>query len=289
MQNLHTYTLNPSAPLPYGLWLNLPFRTKGSTAIRSEAKRYGARFLPSAKPHQWWLPSRFITQTVVDWFNSHNAIVGERQAPEYNTTIKWSDIYHTMNFTVILRLPYEQKDIAKADGAFWDSYERAWYFPKKNFSEALFNKYAGMKAIGRVIYPASNVPSLLFFIDDMGTATPKAVPATPVAAAPAPVAFATRAIYTMQKHYDHHRLGGINMLMKFLMHTDSTVTVLPYINGKQCHKDATYDGIMVDTVMSLTGVSKNMVGFNTLLREHIKKEDARVLWDSLVMQGFLSN
>lgn len=286
MQNSRTYTPNPSAPLPYGLWLDLPFRTKGSTAIRSKAKALGARFVPNAKPYQWWLPCRFITQDSLDWFNSVNAIVGERQAPVFNTSIKWSDIDHTKTFTVILRMPYDQKDIAKSDGAFWDSYEKAWYFPKKNFTEDLFNKYAKMKAISRVIYPAYNTPSrLMFFTDDMGAGVTTA--ATPVAVSESENKNNSRHSHILEKHYNHHRLGCIRMSLQFMIHTDDSVTTIPYIDSKPCRGDKKYDGIMVDTVKSLTnGTPKNMVGFNTLFKEHISKDTARILWDSLTMQDF---
>ena len=247
MQNSRTYTPNPSAPLPYGLWLDLPFRTKGSTAIRSKAKALGARFLPNAKPHQWWLPCRFITQSSLDWLNSVNAIVGERQAPVFNTSIKWSDIDHTKPFTVMLCLPYEQKNIAKSDGAFWDAYEKAWYFPKKAFTEALFNKYAGMKAISRVIYPGNNTPSrLMFLTDDMGTgaATAAATQSTPTKK----VFYLRRDITVIE--FVHNENG------------DNTVMITRYENG------------VVRT--DIMGIDHNFLNV----------QDARSLWDNSVSNGF---
>jgi hypothetical protein len=168
MQNSYTFTYDASKPLPYGLWLDIPFRTKGATAIRSEAKSRGARYLPHAKKFQWWLPQRRITEETVVWMNKHGLIRGERKAPVFNDTIKWSSLPHGHTFTVVLRLPYEQKDIAKSDGAAWDSITKVWWFTNKNFTETLFDKYAKMQAISSVLARGA-AHDINFFTEDDGS------------------------------------------------------------------------------------------------------------------------
>ena len=97
----------------------------------------------------------------------------------------------------------------------------------------------------------------------------------------------SQSIYTLEKHYDHYRLGRIRMSICFMLHLDDSVTTIPYIDGKQCRGEEKYNGIMVDTAKSLNnGTPKNMMGFNTLFTEHMPKDTARILWNSLTMQDF---
>jgi hypothetical protein len=147
----------------------------------------------------------------------------------------------------MLCLPYEQKNIAKSDGAFWDSYEKAWYFPKKAFTEALFNKYAGMKAISRVIYPGYNTPSrLMFLTDDMGTgaATAAATQSTP-----------TKKVFYLRRDIT---------VLEFVHNenNDNTVMITRYENG------------VVKT--DIMGIDHNFLNV----------QDARSLWDNSVSNGF---
>lgn len=171
MQNSYTFTYDASKPLPYGLWLDIPYRTKGATALRSEAKSRGARYLPNGKKWTWWLPQRRITQDSVNWFNKHSMFRGERKSPVFNSAIKWSDLNHTHPYNVVLRLPYEQKDIAKADGAMWDSVGKYWWFSSSSkFTEALFDKYAKMQAIDRM-FAKDIAGNIHFFTEDDGSGT----------------------------------------------------------------------------------------------------------------------
>ena len=108
------YTLNASTP-PYGLWINIPFRTKGSTAIRDEAKTRGARFVPAAKGKmKWWLPqSKFTTETIA-WLNTNQMIHSERSAPVFNANaLQFSDINTALPFRLWLVVPFAHKDGVK--------------------------------------------------------------------------------------------------------------------------------------------------------------------------------
>ena len=108
------YTLNPSA-VPYGLWIDIPFRKKGSTAIRSEAKGRGARFCPASKGTiKWWMPNNRLTADTVNWLNQYEMIRGERKAPVFNpNAMTLADINLAHPFRVFLAVPFVDKDVAK--------------------------------------------------------------------------------------------------------------------------------------------------------------------------------
>lgn len=138
-----TYTpfvLNPSA-LPYGLWIDIPFRKRGSTAIRSEAKGRGARFCPAAKGNiKWWMPRNRLTEDTVKWLNSHEMIRGERKAPVFNpNALKLTDISLAHPFRLYLTVPFADKDIAKSMGAKWSAEDKRWYFDATNITQSHFN------------------------------------------------------------------------------------------------------------------------------------------------------
>jgi hypothetical protein len=123
------YTLNASTP-PYGLWINIPFRTKGSTAIRDEAKTRGARFVPAAKGKmKWWLPrDKFTTETIA-WLNTNQMIHSERSAPVFNANaLQFSDINTALPFRLWLAVPFAHKDGVKNLGAKWCGDSKKWYF-----------------------------------------------------------------------------------------------------------------------------------------------------------------
>ena len=247
MQNSYTFTFDATKPLPYGLWLDIPFRTKGATALRSEAKSRGARFLPNAKKWSWWLPQRRITQDSVNWFNKHNLFRGERKSPVFNSTIKWSDLPHGHQFTVVLRLPYEQKDIAKADGAAWDSISKCWWFNSNHFTESMFDKYAKMQAISTVLARGA-ANDINFFTEDDGSGT-----------VAAPVAAPAAQTQPMQAFY----MDNGQFVIKFLntKNGDNAVLITIYEDGKPLPGNA------------LHGV-------------RLSVEDARSYWDTFVKSGY---
>lgn len=130
------YTLNPSA-LPYGLWIDIPFRKRGSTAVRSEAKGRGARFCPAAKGNiKWWMPQTRLTADTVNWLNTHEMIRGERKAPVFNpNALKVSDIDLAYPFRVFLAVPFEERNYAKAHGALWSAEDKRWFFNATNLTQ----------------------------------------------------------------------------------------------------------------------------------------------------------
>jgi hypothetical protein len=255
MQNSYTFTFDASKPLPYGLWLDIPFRTKGATALRSEAKGRGARYLPNGKKWSWWLPQRRITQDSVNWFNKHNMFRGERKSPVFNSAIKWSDLNHTHPYNVVLRLPYEQKDIAKADGAMWDSVGKCWWFSSSSkFNESLFDKYAKMQAIDRMSAKGIAGDIHFFTEDDGSTATAAPVVAVP-AAVPADEEERGGATYML-------RNGSMVVRFVYNENGDNTVMITRYENGEK-----QYD---------ITGIIHNFLNV----------QDARALWDNLIASGY---
>ncbi len=135
------YTLN-TASLPYGLWIDIPFRKKGSTAIRSEAKERGARFCPASKGTiKWWMPQNRLTAETVDWLNANEMIRGERKAPEFNpNAMTLADINLAHPFRVFLAVPFVDKDVAKQMGALWSSEDKRWYYNATNLTQPRFDE-----------------------------------------------------------------------------------------------------------------------------------------------------
>lgn len=255
MQNSYTFTFDATKPLPYGLWLDIPFRTKGATALRSEAKSRGARYLPNGKKWTWWLPQRRITQDSVNWFNKHSMFRGERKSPVFNSAIKWSDLNHTHPYNVVLRLPYEQKDIAKADGAMWDSVGKCWWFSSSSkFTEALFDKYAKMQAIDRM-FAKGIAGDIHFFTEDDGSGSVAAPVAAVPAAVPADEEERGGAIYMLRK-------GSTVVRFVYNENGDNTVMVTRYENG--------------EAQPDIMGITHNFLNV----------EDARKLWDYLIGGGY---
>ena len=179
-----SYTLNPSA-LPYGLWIDIPFRKKGSMAIRSEAKGRGARFCPAAKGNiKWWMPQNRLTADTIDWLNKNEMIVGERKAPVFNpNAMTVADINLAYPFRVYLAVPFVDKDHAKGMSAKFCGDAKRWYFDATNltqhrFDEAIkkqwvFSFHGVLKS--DTTHTATGV---YFFTEDLGGATAvKSVPA----------------------------------------------------------------------------------------------------------------
>ena len=180
------YTLNPSA-VPYGLWIDIPFRKRGSTQIRSEAKGRGARFCPAAKGEiKWWVPNNRLTADTVNWLNSHEMIRGERKAPVFNpNAMTVADINLAYPFRVFLAVPFQDKDIAKGIGALWSSEDKRWYFNATNLTQHRFDemlKRQWVFSFHGVLKsdPTHTATGVYFFKEDFGGA------AAPAASAAAP-------------------------------------------------------------------------------------------------------
>jgi len=171
------FTLNPSA-LPYGLWIDIPFRTKGSTAVRSEAKGRGARFVPAAKGTiKWWMPKNRLTQDTVDWLNKHEMIRGERKAPVFNpNALKLTDINLAYPFRLYLSVPFADKDTAKSMGAKWSAEDKRWFFDATNIKQSVFNdvlKREWAYSFHGVLANANSTAAIgvYFSTEDLGGAT----------------------------------------------------------------------------------------------------------------------
>ena len=177
------YTLNPSA-LPYGLWIDIPFRTKGSTAIRSEAKGRGARFVPAAKGKiKWWMPKNRLTADTVDWLNKNEMICGERNAPVFNpNALKLTDINLAHPFRLYLSVPFADKDIAKSMGAKWSSEDKRWFFDATNINQSLFNdvlKREWAYSFHGVLNSSTTHTGVYFSTEDLGSPAGAAAPKAP--------------------------------------------------------------------------------------------------------------
>lgn len=179
------FVMNPSA-LPYGLWIDIPFRTKGSTAIRSEAKGRGARFVPAAKGNiKWWMPQNRLTAETVDWLNTHCMIRGERKAPVFNpNALKLTDINLAYPFRLYLAVPFADKDIAKNMGAKWSAEDKRWFFDATNITQSHFNdvlKREWAYAFHGVLNNTNNTAAtgVYFSTEDLGGAPAPAAPAAP--------------------------------------------------------------------------------------------------------------
>ena len=177
------YTLNPSA-LPYGLWIDIPFRTKGSTAIRSEAKGRGARFVPAAKGKiKWWMPKNRLTADTVDWLNKNEMICGERKAPVFNSNaLKLTDINLAHPFRLYLSVPFADKDIAKSMGAKWSAEDKRWFFDATNINQSLFNdvlKREWAYSFHGVLNSSTTHTGVYFSTEDLGSPAGAAAPKAP--------------------------------------------------------------------------------------------------------------
>jgi len=136
-----TFVLNPSA-IPFGVWIDIPFRTKGSTAIRDEAKNRGARFVPAAKGNiKWWMPKNRLTAETVQWLNDNQMIRGERKAPVFNpNAMAVDDINLAYPFRIFLYVPFADKDYAKQMGAKWSGVDKRWYYDATNLTKPRFDE-----------------------------------------------------------------------------------------------------------------------------------------------------
>ena len=184
------YTLN-TASLPYGLWIDIPFRKKGSIAIRSEAKGRGARFCPAAKGTiKWWMPQNRLTAETVDWLNANEMIRGERKAPAFNpNAMAVDDINLAYPFRVYLAVPFADKDIAKAMGALWSGDDKRWYFNATNLTKHRFDeamKKQWLHSFHGVLKSDTThtATGVYFSAEDFGSAASAAAPAAPAAPAP---------------------------------------------------------------------------------------------------------
>jgi hypothetical protein len=177
------YTLNSSA-LPYGLWIDIPFRKKGSMAIRSEAKGRGARFVPAAKGNiKWWMPKNRLTQDTVDWLNKNEMICGERNAPAFNANaLKLTDINLAYPFRLYLSVPFADKDIAKSMGAKWSADDKRWYFDATNIKQSLFGdvlKREWAYSFHGVLNGSTVATGVYFSTEDLGGGVAAPAPAAP--------------------------------------------------------------------------------------------------------------
>lgn len=179
------YTLNSSA-VPYGLWIDIPFRKRGSTQIRSEAKGRGARFCPAAKGAiKWWMPKNRLTADTVNWLNSHEMIRGERKAPVFNpNAMKLSDIDLAHRFRLFLAVPFENKDETKAMGALWSAEDKRWFFDATSITQQRFDemlKRQWVYSFHGVLKsdPTHTATGVYFSTEDLGSPAGAAAPKAP--------------------------------------------------------------------------------------------------------------
>ena len=179
------YTLNSSA-LPHGLWIDIPFRTKGSTAIRSEAKGRGARFVPAAKGKiKWWMPQNRLTQDTVDWLNKNEMIRGERKAPAFNANaLNLADIDLAYPFRIYLAVPFEHKDVAKMLNAKFCGDSKRWYFDATSITQQRFDEMLRRQwvySFHGVLKsdPTHTATGIYFSTEDLGGAAAPTAPAAP--------------------------------------------------------------------------------------------------------------
>jgi hypothetical protein len=257
MQNSYTFTFDASKPLPYGLWLDIPFRTKGATALRSEAKSRGARFLPNGKNWNWWLPQNRITQDSVNWFNKHGMISGERKAPVFNpNAMKIADISLSHPFRIFLSVPFADRDVAKTAGALWDGMDKRWYFNATNLTQQRFDEMLKREWVysfhGVLACNTSNTPVGIYFSkEDMGESS--------VQPAPAPVSTPSETTQYYQYTLVKTDSSGKNMLRTVFCHFQN--------KGKMWVQMYTND----------TPIGEKM--------EHTV-DQARSLWDQLISIGY---
>jgi hypothetical protein len=200
------YTLNASTP-PYGLWINIPFRTKGSTAIRDEAKTRGARFVPAAKGKmKWWLPQNKFTTETIAWLNTNQMIHGERLAPVFNANaLQFSDINTALPFRLWLVVPFAHKDGVKNLGAKWSGDLKKWYFDNCTLTPGIFTNMLANKWAwcfnGTTVSNPGQISEINFSAEDLGEAYPSLNLRKPTAAPAADVPFQMQ-LWSFEKN-DH--------------------------------------------------------------------------------------
>ena len=168
------YTINKTAPLPYGLWIDLPFRSKSAKTLREEAKTWGVRFSPEGTVCKWWLPSSKITEASVAWMNKLQVFAGVRNAPRYEARIAWSQIAAERNgATVWIKVPFAEKDQYKKSGARWDAVLKEWYYlvrtrqqKTSDLTQAMYDKFVALQLVTAVQLSGQERTS--FFAEDMG-------------------------------------------------------------------------------------------------------------------------
>jgi len=119
-----------------GAWLNTPYRHKAARDIRSLVKGWGGRWNPGKK--QWLVPVASLTPEVIDLIDRMGLWSGDlEQPPAAEFVNRMAGISH-----IVLRVPFSEKDQAKADGARWSSAGKFWYFTvvpnDPNFSAKVF-------------------------------------------------------------------------------------------------------------------------------------------------------
>lgn len=129
MKSYTPYTL--PATLPYGVWISIPFRKRGSSTLRNEAKQRGARYNPHGitDDFRWWIPGRMLSDQTLQWLNDNEMITGERLHPKFVADamgFTFAEIDFTRPVTLVLDVPYDNREDAKRMGARWDAQVRKW-------------------------------------------------------------------------------------------------------------------------------------------------------------------
>lgn len=117
------------------LVLDVPFGKRGSVEIRQWAKCIGARWATSHK--EWRITASRVDADRLRIINDLRLYLNHttKAAPQFLARIGNDQCL------VILSVPFEDRNTAKADGARWDSLARRWYFPMKpNLGLAAFGK-----------------------------------------------------------------------------------------------------------------------------------------------------
>lgn len=133
--------------------LDVPFGKRGCTEIRQWAKCIGARWNASHK--EWRITASRVDADRLRIINGLRLYLNHttKAAPKFLARIGNDQCL------VILSVPFEEKDTAKADGARWDTSTRKWYFPMKpNLGLAAFGqKIAKYEAKGWVDIAATEL------------------------------------------------------------------------------------------------------------------------------------
>jgi len=140
-----------------GLLLNLPFGKRGSLQTRAIAKGFGARW----DGKEWTLPaSKYVDvgarrqEEVLDWLRTNNLIAGIKTR-EYTN---W--IWDGRAVDLALELPFEDRHIAKQNGAKWDGSFARWYLPASELSLATVDALNKAEAIVGEINNQNNQKSV---------------------------------------------------------------------------------------------------------------------------------
>jgi len=138
--NSAVITATPKRVKFAGLVLNIPFGKRGSTAIRSTAKGYGARY----DGKEWTLPAAKYSSAgtaALDWFRTEGLIAGIKTR-EYTP---W--VWDGRATEIALDIPFADRLIAKQHGAKWDAGYSRWYLPKSAVTQAAVDALNQAEAI----------------------------------------------------------------------------------------------------------------------------------------------